>query len=271
MEGVIERLNNTLAAKKSSVPITIKGNITNADGSFVYTLRDPLQFDDDGTYLVWLWNFTSWSNFPNVVADGPHQNNKFFYSTPTGAVREISLPTSLHDVNSYNAFLHRKMAATGDATSGSTDKVGGPLNYPILLAYDLPSQRIVLTVKRGYKVHFERQKTWRQRLGFNAQIYAEGEHIAENRADIVDTLNIFIETDICYGWSYDGYKTNILYAIVNSQPAGTILVERPNPPVKVLLNKRNISSIRLRFFSDDDKPVTFQGEEFVLNLVIERL
>ena len=143
---------------------------------------------------------------------------------------------------------------------------------PIRLSYDLPTQRIVLTLERGFKVHFEKENTWRWRLGFEARLYeGNGAHIAENRADIVETLNIFIESDICYGWSYGGYKTNILYAIVNSQPAGTMLIERPNPPVKVPLNSRKISSIRLRFFTDDDTPVDFNGEEFVLNIVIERM
>lgn len=268
MEELIERLNNTLAAKKASWPITIKGSITNEDGSFVYTLKDPLQFDDDGTYLVWLWNFTSWSNFPNVVAaPAEQQNNKFYYSSNAQtSEKEITLPTSLHDVDSYNAFIHRKMETVGDTVGSGAEKV-----YPANISYDLPTQRIVLTVKRGCKVHFDKDKTWRHRLGFQSKVYGEGRHVAENRADIVETLNIFIETDICYGWSYDGFKTNILYAIVNSQPAGHILVERPNPPIKVQLNKSYINSIRLRFFSDDNKPVTFQGEEFVLNLVIERL
>lgn len=270
MEDLIKKLDNTLATKKGSWPITIKGNITNADGSFEYILQDPLQFDNDATYLVWLWNFTGWSNFPNVLAEGPQQNNMFYYSIPADSkIKVISIPTSLHGVGTYNDFLHRKLLTTGHILPA--DKAGGPPSYPISLTYDLPTQRIVLIVKEGYKVHFEKEKTWRQRLGFNAREYGKGEHTAENRADILETLNIFISADICSGWSYKGSSRNILYAMVNCQPAGTMLVERPNPPVRVLLNKKEFSSITLRFFTDDEKPVTFQGEEFILNLVIERL
>jgi hypothetical protein len=135
MEAVLDRLSNQLAAKKGSWPITIKGTITNEDGTFLYNLKEPLKFDDDGTYLIWLWNFTCWSNFPNVVNSPAHlQNNKFFYSGSKNGEREIIIPTALHDVDSYNAFIHSQMIVNGDATGKQGEE------YPITLSYDLPTQ-----------------------------------------------------------------------------------------------------------------------------------
>ena len=104
MEQILERLNNSLAKQKTSWPITIKGRIENEDGSFTYILRDPLDLDDDGTYLVWLWNFTGWSNFPNVLDSGAHQNNKFYYSKPDGTMRTILFAASFHELDNYYTY-----------------------------------------------------------------------------------------------------------------------------------------------------------------------
>lgn len=261
MEDLVEKLTNTLNVARGSWPITIQGSIENKDGTFTYNLTDPLTFDAKAQHVVYLSSFTGWSNFPNVVKG---QNNKFVFSNPRAEVKTIVFGTSLHSVDSYNRYIHQQLKVLGEVQQDATV-------YPITLSADVATQRVSLSVKKGYKIYFDSDTTWRDRLGFESREYGEGEHEAPKRADIVKTLNIFIEADICYGWSRKGNKTNTIYAIVNNEPAGNMLIEKPNPPIKVVLNKNNINSVNLKFLSDDGEPITFQGEEFILTLIIERL
>ena len=102
-------------------------------------------------------------------------------------------------------------------------------------------------------------------------VYKEGVHLAPNMADVVKSLNILVRTNLSHGWRFKGKRTNILFNIINNVPPGQMITERPNPVKRVVLTNKNIEEIVLQFETEDGLPVDFNGEEFVLTLVIERM
>mgnify|MGYP003508113803 FL=1 len=90
-------------------------------------------------------------------------------------------------------------------------------------------------------------------------------------ADVVKSLNILVRTNLSHGWRFKGKRTNILFYIINNVPPGQMITERPNPVKRVVLTNKNIEEIVLQFETEDGLPVDFNGEEFVLTLVIERM
>ena len=102
-------------------------------------------------------------------------------------------------------------------------------------------------------------------------VYKEGVHLAPNMADVVKSLNILVRTNLSHGWRFKGKRTNILFNIINNVPPGQMITVSPNPVKRVVLTNKNIEEIVLQFETEDGLPVDFRGEEFVLNLVIERM
>jgi hypothetical protein len=50
-----------------------------------------------------------------------------------------------------------------------------------------------------------------------------------------------------------------------------MISESPNPVLPCLVNTKYINSITISFTSENGTPITFQGEEFTLVLVIEQV
>ena len=152
--------------------------------------------------------------------------------------------------------------------------------------------RVVLQVHEDAEVEFK-DDTWYRELGFEKKVYkpestartatqasgvvdmarlsAGGLFLAPNIADIVKGLNILIRSNLSLDWVFKGKRTNILYNISNSVAGGQMLVEKPNPVKRVVPSNKEIHEIVLQFETEDGVGVDFNGEEFVLTLIIERM
>ena len=130
--------------------------------------------------------------------------------------------------------------------------------------------RVIMHVDTGVIVTFK-EDTWYRELGFECVEHTSGVHLAPNMADVVKSLNILVKTNLSNGWRFKGKRTNILFNIINNVPPGQKITERPNPVKRVVLTNKNIEEIVLQFETEDGLPVDFNGEEFVLTLVIERM
>ena len=123
----------------------------------------------------------------------------------------------------------------------------------------------MIRVKKGYKVQFPKG-SWYKELGFNKnQVLEEGLHMAPNRADLMKTLKVRIECNLCKGFRvYQGNKiihSNVLYEFPNNKATGEPISINPNPVIYTTLIQKQFSEIVLKFYDDDGKPVDFQGEE----------
>ena len=280
MEAVVEKLQNTLSHARQSIPITITGRITNDDGTFVEQLEEPIKLDESANYHVYLNDFTSWSNIPNVT----ESNRNFYYTVPgkTGE-QKITFPISTHSVDTYNDFLYscfRKFKHLIEDPASTIEEK--KWISPVKFTSDLSVMRVVMHVYVGCSVTFK-DDTWFKELGFEKKTYegmkknrdgvviSEGIYMAPHMADIVRSLNILIRTNLSLDWRFKGKRTNILYNIINNVPAGMILSEKPNPVKRVELRNKNISEIILTFDTEDGLRLSFNGEEFVMTIVIERM
>ena len=132
-------------------------------------------------------------------------NHKLYYSPDKGStIKTIEYPTSLESCYAYNNYLQSTLQANGKY-GDEEDKA------PLEVSADLTTQRIVLNVQNEkFMVYFNLPQTWRNRLGFDAKQYGCGLHIAEKRANVMETLNILIEADLAWGWNRNGEPTNTM-------------------------------------------------------------
>src|SRR5271156_3310495 len=133
---------------------------------------------------------------------------------------------------------------------------------------------MMIKVKQGYKLHFEKG-TWFKELGFNEGTILEyGLHTAPHRADLMKTLKVRIECNLCRGFKINkshenvASSSNILYEFPNNTATGESISINPNPVIYTALIQKPLSEITLKFMDDDGKPVNFQGEEFNVVIVI---
>ena len=120
----------------------------------------------------------------------------------------------------------------------------------------------MIRVKKGYKVQFPKG-SWYKELGFNEnQVLGEGLHMAPNRADLMKTLKVRIDCNLCKGFRLNGKSSNVLYEFPNNKSTGEPISINPNPVIYTTLIQKRFNEIVLRFVDDDNKPINFQGEEW---------
>jgi hypothetical protein len=112
-------------------------------------------------------------------------------------------------------------------------------------------------------------------LGFNEGTTLEhGLHTAPNRADLMQTLKVRIECNLCNGFKINrdhanvARFSNVLYEFPNNTATGESISINPNPVIYTTLIQKQFSEITLSFKDDDGKPVNFQGKEFNVVIVI---
>ena len=267
MDATLLKLNDLLS-KKETATYSITGRTS--DGTFRCTIEPEAKFKEDVTHYVYLKSFTGWSYFPNLDSS----NNKFIYSTLDASgkweSKQFSINTGSYQISDYNDIVQSKILEKEKGKSLNGDVVVN--EKPVSIYPYIPTSRIMIKIAKGYKVHFTKG-TWFKELGFNEnQILEEGLHTAPNRADLMKTLKIRIECNICNGFKINRgnskalTNSNVLYEFPNNAAAGESISFNPNPVIYTTLREKSFNEIVLKFSDDDGKPVNFQEEEF--NLVI---
>ena len=264
-----------LLSKKETETFSITGTTT--DGTYRCLVEPEANFKEGITHYVYLKSFTGWRYFPNLDST----NNRFVYVTPDNKTKEIILQTGSYQIEDYNNIIHAKMlenkepivkSEVGVIRSEAEAKVDRNDEHPIVIFPYIPTSRIMIRVKKGYAVRFQKG-TWFKELGFNEKTdLREGLHMAPNRADLMRTLKVRIECNLCKGFRVNkGNKiihSNVLYEFPNNKATGEPISINPNPVIYTTLIHKRFNEIVLKFFDDDGKPVNFQGEEFNCVIVI---
>ena len=275
MEASLLKLNDLLS-KKETETFSITG--TTEDGTFRCLVEPEANFKEGITHYVYLKSFTGWSYFPNLDST----NNKFYYSKgplEKPQMKTIRFQTGSYQLTDYNNFIHSQMIEKGEEkiTDRTTDRTSETRSeaeikadktdeHAISIFPYIPTSRIMIRVKKGYKVYFLKG-SWFKELGFNqSQILEEGLHMAPNRADLMKTLKVRIECNLCKGFRINqGNKivySNVLYEFPNNKSTGEPISINPNPVIYTTLIQKRFNEIVLKFYDDDGKVVNFQGEEF---------
>ena len=180
----------------------------------------------------------------------------------------ITFQTGSYQIKDYNECVQTAMMLNNDkgekllVRRSKAEKDADPEEENAICIFPyIPTSRIMIRIKKGYKVNFA-DGTWYKELGFDKGVLSEGLHTAPNRADLMKTLKIRIECNLCNGFKINGKFSNTLYEFPNNTATGEPISINPNPVIYTTLIQKRFSEILLTFVDDDNKPVNFQGEEF---------
>src|SRR5437773_4962293 len=277
METALIKLNDLLS-KKETETFSITG--TTEDGTFRCLVEPEANFKERITHYVYLKSFTGWSYFTNL----DNSNNKFIYSrssdsTINNVKKEIKFESGSYQITDYNNLIHSKIDKVEEKITDRSEaeiKSDPRSEHAISIFPYIPTSRIMIRIKKGYKVYFSKG-TWYKELGFNKdQVLEEGLHMAPNREDLMRTLKVRIDFNLCKGFRINSGNTedskivnsNVLYEFPNNKSTGEPISINPNPVIYTTLIQKQFNQITLTFKDDDGKPVNFQGEEFNVVIVI---
>jgi hypothetical protein len=263
---------NDQFSKKELYAFLINGTLTNGN-SFTYRLEQTLKLNPNATHRIYLKSFSAWQNIPNIYLG---QNNNFTYIVPAGTAsnttsapisKSISIPAGAYQITDINNYIQQQMQFNNDWNSATN--ATNP--YYIVTSINLPTQQVLITLYNGFKVDFTQPNSINALLGFNPRLLSSSQNYSDNLVDINPIQNISIYCSICTGFYYSGRQSNILYSFPNSTASGYMITESPNPVLPCLINTKVIDNIVVSFASESGYPITFQGEEFTLVIVIEQV
>ena len=130
--------------------------------------------------------------------------------------------------------------------------------------------KVVIEIKDGYKVFFDKEKTFRKELGFKEEVLTSTT-IADNYVDILKTVKIFIHCNIISGSYFNGKLSDILFSFPNNKKFGAVISYQPNPFRKKLLSKKRFNQIRFDFKNQNGEGVDFLGSQVGLTLEIKEI
>ncbi len=241
-------------SRKEEVVIDIDGTCNN-DGILEQVLPYTVRLNRDVTHKVALVTLGSTSFFPNLT----NNSNKFYYYNGT-VTRILTIPSGSYEIKDYNDRVKKSIKIQGDNSDNIT------------ITLDHATGKTEIELKASYKVNFNREKAWRDCLGFEA-VYLEtdGLHTSNYIAEVLPTQMIYMSCDICKGSIGNRDKrirSNTIFSFPNNKAFGSPFVLTPNPlrPREVLL--KEFDTIRLQFTDDDGNPVSFLGAQVTGELYI---
>lgn len=268
---ILSEINDQFS-KKEVYSFLINGKLANSN-SFTYSLEQTLKLNPNATHRIYLKSFSAWQNIPNIYLN---QNSNFTYIIPANTAsnntssavsKSITIPQGAYQISDINNYVQTQMTINGDWIS--TANAANP--YYIVISINLPTQQVLITLYSGFKVDFTQPNSVNPLLGFNSRLLTASMNYSDVLVDINPIQNISIYCSICTGFFYAGRQSNILYSFPNDTASGYMITESPNPVLPCLVNTKYINNIIISFASESGFPLTFQGEEFTMVIVIEQV
>lgn len=254
-------------------------DLSSNESNFTVNFEEPLVLDDDVEYAIGLVNLETYYNFPNIEYG---KNNTFYYSADKGTTYNVvNIDTGSYSIGSLSSAIFEKMRANNhfDTTKHKPH---------IQFHYDKNIGKVMLTIKDGYTIDFNRPKTFRDLLGFGANIYTVNSSSSEP-AKILHIKSIMIHVDVVEGSFVNGAKQPIIYTFTPnvsskfmiketpknliytfSSNISTILkfTETPKNIIYVKINKKYIPYFNVKITDQDGKLLNFGGENIRMRLHI---
>jgi hypothetical protein len=251
-----------LLSRKEQLTIEVDGTCDNS-GILIQRLNRSVKLNESVSHKIALVTLESVSFFPNIDTT----NNRFYYSAEDNVVKTVTMPTGALEIGddqdakgSYNQRIKQALAKNNHT----------PDNITLTLDSSTAETRIEL--KGAYKVYFNKDRTWRDSLGFDARdLTANGIHVSDRMANILPCQKIYVGCDLCKGSLVNADKvlrSNILFSFPNNKAFGAPLAICPSPLRPSELSKKEFDCVRLEFFSDDNKPINFLGRQVTAEISI---
>ena len=244
-------------SRKEEICIDIDGTC-NDEGILEQILPFTVRLNRDVTHKVALVTLGSTSFFPNLT----RASNKFYYNNGVEN-KVLTIPSGTYEIKDYNERVKKLMKIEGD----NSDNIN--------ISLDPATGKTEIELKESYKVYFDRERTWRECLGFEAINLHSSEvnsiHTSHNIAEVLPTQMIYIGCNICRGSIGNRDKkirNNTLFSFPNNKAFGSPFVLAPNPLRPREVTIKEFDTIRLEFTDDDRKPVSFLGAQVTGELYI---
>ena len=137
------------------------------------------------TYKAGLTLFSIYNSLRNINGE----NNMFYYNK-----EKIQFAFGAYEIKEINNVI---------ASHFKSDLE----NSPIIFEPQISLNKVKMIIKKGNSVDFTKEKTFRKLLGFESKVYNEGEHIAENIANIQNDIHsINVKCSFIQGNYYKNLK-----------------------------------------------------------------
>ena len=242
----------------------IEGVITTGStksGTFTQYFQTPIKLNPNAAHKIYLQSFSGWSNIPNIKTG---INDNFTYINGTGNVRSMTIPEGSYQLSDIYTYIQGQMFNNGDFINTTN-----PVSYSINFSTFLPTQQVQILLSNNFQVDLRPNNSVGSLLGFNKVLLTTSQS-STNLVNVLPTQSINIKCDIANGFIINGKISNILYSFNNSIPRGYMINIVPNPIVPCLCNMKLINSITISFTDENDNLINFNGEQFIVRLVIEQ-
>lgn len=240
----------TLASQKEFYSFEVSG-VCNNNGELIQRFPSNIILKDNVTYNAALVRLSVTSFFPNIS----ETNNRFYYSNKGSTdIKVIQLDSGAYEIEDLNKLI-----------SAYTQK-------NITIALLTSTGKTLITLADGWKVYFNKPKTFRNLLGFlTADFIEESLNMSDTICDVVDTQSIYVNCNIVSGAYLDGMSSNILYSFDNKIGWGRLICLSPNPLQECPVIIKHFNELIFRFHNEDKKPINFMKSHISLKLQIRQL
>lgn len=236
---------------KEKLTIRFRGTC-NSSGSLSVSLNPPFRPKrQNATYTISLITFAA----TNMITNLDETCNKFYYSVGTGEVKTLTLFNGFYTIETYNEEIKGLLKEYGDDPEAITVSMKGVTGL------------VDIKLSKGYKVYFNRDKTWRKALGFEAvDLVTNGTHKSSAVADFITKQEIYVHCSACRGniLIKDGRRkeSDIIFNFpVANAVYGSALTFQIDPRLTEseldLSAGGQVDHITLKFTDDTGEPVTF--------------
>ena len=222
------------------------------------TISPIIRLHPEKIYKAALMSFSTYNSLQNIFKD---KNDKFKYSADKGATwKNCVLRAGSYDIKSIDRVIKKELGIPEKDEKQFTLKVEPTVN------------RISLTLDANHQVDFNIEHSLSHLLGFKKKLYKQGFHVAENLPHITDINSIVIHCDLVQGGYVRGEGTNAIYSFpAHKVPTGYRIVQEANPLFFFPIGKHIIDTIRVWITDENRNPISFAGEDIVIDLLIQEV
>jgi hypothetical protein len=237
---------------KEKLTIRFSGTLS-SDGTMSVNLDPPFKpRRSNATYTISLITLST----TGLIANLDEKSNKFYYSVGSGSVKTITLDKGFYMFDTYNTEVKQQIKENKDDETAIT------------LSVSPMSGLVSVKLEKGYKVYFNREKTWRHCLGFDAvDLTTDGIHKSTRTASWKPTQEVYVHCSACRGNISINNKgrreeSDIIFNFpVANARYGAPLTFQIDPRLTEseldLCNGGQLSRMTLGFTDDAGKPITF--------------
>lgn len=267
-------------------------NFSDNKSTLVRDYFPPIVLDDDGEYVMGLFNLQTYNSVPNINAS----NNLFHYRygmdhedfvvvIPNGSyeVSDLSRFITKH-MNKRNEFLISLPDAAKDVIlarvdDDDTSKIAIVKDSSKKITYEdftfqlnVNSNTLKCEIESSVYIDFRDTNSLGKVLGFNQKLLEPyKKHISDNSINISGVNTIYVHCNITTGSYIDDTQGHAIYQFSLNVPPGYKILEHPSNVIYLPINCRTISNITLKICDPTGGTIDFRGEEINIGLHLKKV